>query len=186
MLRSGRVASDSFKTELIKDRICGREGNEPPLNAWRKSSPVAAALGILGERPRLSSRSMILLGGESTGGHLGLIRDVVSPRHAGPRLHLHPAFDEGFYVLAGELVFRVGDLVSVVKAGDVALARRGQSHTFANRTDADVPVLMFVTPAGFEQYFADGAAQARPPDEFTIIVGGQLKREPGTWARERS
>jgi quercetin dioxygenase-like cupin family protein len=129
---------------------------------------------------RLSSRSMILVDGQSTDGHLGLIRDVVPAGHAGPRLHLHPAFDEGFYVLAGELVFRVGDRVWVVKAGGVALARRGQSHTFANQTDTDVPILMFVTPAGFEQYFAAGATQARPPDEFTIIVGGHLKREAGT------
>jgi quercetin dioxygenase-like cupin family protein len=123
---------------------------------------------------------MILVDGESSGGHLGLIRDVVPAGHAGPRLHLHPAFDEGFYVLAGELVFRVGDRVSVVHAGEVALAGRGQPHTFANQTDTDVPVLMFVTPAGFEQYFAHGAAQAQPPDEFTIIVGGHLNQEPGT------
>jgi hypothetical protein len=40
---------------------------------------------------------MILVGGESTGGHLGLIRDVVPARHAGPLLHLHTRFDEGFY-----------------------------------------------------------------------------------------
>lgn len=80
-------------------------------------------------------------------------------------------------MLAGELVFRVGDTVSIVGAGEVALARRGEPHTFANRTDQDVPVLMLVTPAGFEQYFADGAAHARPPDDFTIVVGGRLGEE---------
>jgi mannose-6-phosphate isomerase-like protein (cupin superfamily) len=122
---------------------------------------------------------MILVDGESTGGCLGLIRDVVPAGHAGPLLHLHPAFDEGFYVLAGELVFQVADRVSVVSAGAVALARRGQPHTFANQTAFDVPVLMFVTPAGFERYFADGAAQARPPDEFTVVVGGRLGEQPG-------
>ena len=121
---------------------------------------------------------MILVDGESTGGHLGLIHDVVPAGHAGPMLHLHPEFDEGFYVLAGELVFRVGDQVSVVSAGEVALARRGEPHAFANQTDMDVPVLMFVTPAGFERYFADGAAGARPPDEFTIVVGGRLDEAP--------
>jgi quercetin dioxygenase-like cupin family protein len=117
---------------------------------------------------------MILVDGETTDGHLGLIRDIVPARHTGPQLHRHPTFDEGFYVLAGELVFRVGDAVAVVRAGEVALARRGEPHTFANQTDTDVPVLMFVTPAGFEQYFADGAAQARPPAESTIVVGGRL------------
>jgi uncharacterized cupin superfamily protein len=117
---------------------------------------------------------MILVDGEGTDGHLGLIRDIVPAGHAGPRLHLHPSFDEGFYVLAGELVFRVGDTVSVVRAGEVAVAQRGQPHTFANQTDADVPILMFVTPAGFEQHFTDGAAQAHPPADSTIVVGGRL------------
>jgi uncharacterized cupin superfamily protein len=94
---------------------------------------------------------MILVDGESSGGHVGLIRDVVPAGHTGPQMHLHPEFDEGFYVLAGELLFRVGDRVSTVRAGELALARRGEPHTFANRTDTAVPVLMFVTPAGFEQ-----------------------------------
>jgi uncharacterized cupin superfamily protein len=120
---------------------------------------------------------MILLDDESTGGHLGLIHDIVPAGHVGPQLHLHEAFDEGFYVLAGELVFRVGDAMSVIRAGDVAFARRGEPHTFANQTDTDVPVLMFVTPAGFEQYFANGAAQARPPAELTVVVGGRLGEE---------
>lgn len=53
-------------------------------------------------------------------------------------------------------------------------AALGEPHTFANLSETDVPVLMFVTPAGFERYFAKGAAQARPPDKFTIIVGGRL------------
>jgi uncharacterized cupin superfamily protein len=120
---------------------------------------------------------MILVDGERTDGHLGLIHDVVPAGHEGPLLHLHPAFDEGFYVLAGELVFRVGDAVSTVRAGEVALARRGEPHTFANRTDQDVPVLMFVTPAGFEQHFADGAARARPPQDSTIVIGGRLDED---------
>jgi hypothetical protein len=63
---------------------------------------------------------------------------------------------------------------------DTEAPARGEPNTFANRTDTDVPVLMFVTPAGFERYFADGAARARPPDEFTIVVGGRLDEEPGT------
>lgn len=77
-------------------------------------------------------------------------------------------------MLDGELVFRLGDDVITVRAGELALARRGVAHTFANRTDRDAQVLMFVTPAGFERYFADGAARARPPDEETLVVGERL------------
>jgi len=121
---------------------------------------------------------MILAGGEDTGGCLGLVRDVVPAGHRGPRLHLHPRFDEGFYVLDGELVFRLGDAVITVCAGELALARRGVAHTFANRTDRDAQVLMFVTPSGFEWYFADGAARATPPDEETIVVGERMDDAP--------
>jgi uncharacterized cupin superfamily protein len=125
---------------------------------------------------------MILVGGEDTGGHLGLIEDVVRAGHAGPRLHLHPRFDEGFYLLDGELVFQLGDEIRVFRAGEVALARRGIAHTFANRTERDVRVLMFVTPAGFERWFGAGAANARPPEEETVVVGerpDQVAEGPG-------
>jgi hypothetical protein len=37
---------------------------------------------------------------------------------------------------------------------------------------------MFVTPAGFEQYFVDGAALAQPSEEATIVVGGRLDDIP--------
>lgn len=120
---------------------------------------------------------MILVSGEQTEERFGMIDDVVPAGHEGPPLHYHPRFDEGFYLLDGNLVFRVGDQVQEVRAGQVALAPRAVPHTFANRTDRDVRVLMFVSPAGFERYFAEGAANARPPDEETIVVGGRLADE---------
>jgi hypothetical protein len=43
----------------------------------------------------------------------------------------------------------------------------------------------FYVLAGFEQYFADGAAQARPPDESTIVVGGRLDEAQGSARRAR-
>ena len=77
---------------------------------------------------------MILVTGDSTQGHLGMIHDIVPAGHTGPSLHWHPNFDEGFYVLDGELLFRLEDDVQTVGAGQVALARRGVPHAFANRT----------------------------------------------------
>ena len=63
---------------------------------------------------------MILPDGESTGGQLGLVRDVAPAGHAS----------------------------------------WCAAHVRERDGDEDVPVLMFVTPAGFERYFADGAARA--------------------------
>jgi uncharacterized cupin superfamily protein len=121
---------------------------------------------------------VILVRGEQTEGRLGMIEDIVPAGHAGPQLHWHPRFDEGFYLLEGELEFRLGDDVRTVRAGEVALAGRGVPHTFANRSAHAARVLMFVTPAGFERFFADGAARARPPGEETVVVGGRLDDEP--------
>jgi mannose-6-phosphate isomerase-like protein (cupin superfamily) len=117
---------------------------------------------------------MILVSGEQTEGRLGMIEDVIPAGHVGPRLHLHPRFDEGFYVLEGELAFQLRETIVDVGPGEVVLARRGEPHAFANRTDRAARVLMFVTPAGFERFFAEGAARAAPPEEETIVVGPRL------------
>ena len=50
---------------------------------------------------------------------------------------MHPSFDEGFYVLEGELTFRVEDAwrtSSSPAAGTFALAPQGTPNTFANRS----------------------------------------------------
>ena len=51
----------------------------------------------------------VLLDGETSAGQLAVIDEVVESNFDGPPLHLHPSFDEGFYVLERELTFRVGD-----------------------------------------------------------------------------
>ena len=89
---------------------------------------------------------MIRLSGDDPTRYLGLIEDVVPALHGGPPLHEHACFDEGFYLREGELEFRVGDVTRTIRAGEIALARRGVLHSVANRTDRDVRVLTFVTP----------------------------------------
>lgn len=118
--------------------------------------------------------TMILTDGPETGGHLGLIADVVPAGDGGPPRHFHPNFDEGVYVLEGELVIQVGDAIQQIRSGEFALARRGVPHTFANRTSQDARILGLFTPAGFEQYFADGAANAHLPEDQFVVVGPPL------------
>jgi quercetin dioxygenase-like cupin family protein len=105
-------------------------------------------------------RSTVLLRSEDSGGHLSVIENVVPAHSAGPPLHRHD-FDETFYVLDGELVFRVGNALLARTAGQLALAPRGAAHALANRRDAPARYLLVCTPAGFERHFARTAAQAR-------------------------
>jgi quercetin dioxygenase-like cupin family protein len=104
-------------------------------------------------------RSTVLLRGEDTDGHVSVVENTVPAGSAGPPLHRHD-FDEAFYLLDGELVFRVGDSLLARSAGQLAFAPRGTPHALANRSDAPARYLLVCTPAGFERHFARIAAAA--------------------------
>ena len=58
----------------------------------------------------------LLLLSEESGGAISVIEVASSAGFAGPPLHHHD-FDEGFYVLEGELTFRLQPWPEVVKVG---------------------------------------------------------------------
>jgi mannose-6-phosphate isomerase-like protein (cupin superfamily) len=91
--------------------------------------------------------------GEDSAGTMALVEQRVPAGYPGPPLHLHPDFDELFYVLEGELSMRIGARTETVAAGGVAFVPRGVPHTFANRSEGFAHSLVTVTPAGHERYF---------------------------------
>jgi mannose-6-phosphate isomerase-like protein (cupin superfamily) len=119
---------------------------------------------------------------EASDGRLAVIEEIVPPGY-GPPLHVHPSFDEGFYVLEGELAFRVKDELVVGRAGTFAFAPRGAPHTFANLSGKDARQLIVCAPGGFERYFdrlaakhagiAPPSAPSEPPPE-THVVGPRI------------
>ena len=130
----------------------------------------------------------VILGGEQTNGHVGLVDETLSPRFDGPPLHAHPTFDELFYVIDGELTFQVGDELRRVSAGGALLAKRGVPHTFANHSGRPARVLVAVTPAGFERYFrlvsaelsgTDPPPEALGPRPATEHLGPPIPRPRG-------
>jgi quercetin dioxygenase-like cupin family protein len=140
-------------------------------------------------RPRIN----VLLRSEDSGDRVGLTDNGVPAGTAGPPLHRHD-FDEAFYVVEGELTFQVGEELVVRRAGEIAFARRGVAHTFANHSGADARVVIVITPAGFERYFDGMAARAagvEPPPEVAkgwpevTKVGPQIgDRRPAPVAAE--
>jgi quercetin dioxygenase-like cupin family protein len=148
-------------------------------------TPVSAPAGV--------EAVNVVVGGEDTDGHLGLVDETLSPDFDGPPLHVHPAFDELFFVLEGELTFQVRDELMSVAAGNWLLAPRGTPHTFANHSGEPARVLIAVTPAGFERYFRLVSAEltgAEPrPESFgprpvTEQVGPPIRREPRAGPRQ--
>ena len=78
-----------------------------------------------------------------------------TPRcHAGtgPNSHVHEAAEEGFYLLAGDATFYVGDTVIDARPGDWAHVPRGLRHHFTAGSTA-VRYLALYAPAGEEQLF---------------------------------
>ena len=60
--------------------------------------------------------------------------------------HTHAAEDKIYYVLEGRGAFTVGTEERELAAGEIALAPAGQSHGVANRGQARLVTLVFVTP----------------------------------------
>ena len=67
-------------------------------------------------------------------------------RHWIAPLHVHRADDEAWYVLEGELGFRLGDEEVIATAGSGVVARRGTPHTFWNAGDVEARYLLVMTP----------------------------------------
>ncbi len=87
-----------------------------------------------------------------TNGERVVVETFVEPNGAVAAAHLHPAQEERFEVLAGELEFRLGKRTLVAKPGDRVLVPAGTPHRFRNVGDRTAHFVCEVTPAlGFEQ-----------------------------------
>jgi quercetin dioxygenase-like cupin family protein len=95
----------------------------------------------------------VRLRAEETQGRLGLIENVIPAGFAGLPLHVHPSFDEAFFMLDGELTYRVGDEVLAAGRGALVYAPGDVPHTFAELKGSPARMLLWVTPGGHERYF---------------------------------
>jgi quercetin dioxygenase-like cupin family protein len=75
---------------------------------------------------------------------------TIQPHRTGPGAHAHPAEDDAFYMLEGELVFTVEGEEVVAGPGTFILVPPGVLHDFANRTDAVARFVNVHAPAGFD------------------------------------
>lgn len=116
-----------------------------------------------------------------TGGALGAV-DASLYRGFGPPLHVHHGEDEAFYVLEGEIRFRVRDEDLVGGPGFWLWAPRGVPHTFRVESDEARALILF-TPGGFERMFEVGGVSVSespepPPREYdlehTVTVSQQF------------
>jgi mannose-6-phosphate isomerase-like protein (cupin superfamily) len=99
-----------------------------------------------------------LLGAHQTGGALSIVEHPIPARTLAAPLHRHRHEDEYSYVLDGVMGAVLGDQVVRAEAGSLVFKPRGQWHTFWNAGDGPCRILEIIAPGGFEQFFADLAA----------------------------
>ena len=127
-----------------------------PYTLNRETAPAFWALGLLW---------LPMATGVQTGNRLTLIEQHMVAGN-GPPAHYHP-YDEGFYVLEGEITFHVGGATHRVGPGVALHIPRLVQHSF--RVDTPSRVLNFYPASGFELIlFGMGqpAAERRAPTQL--------------------
>ena len=104
-----------------------------------------------------------------TDGASVVVEAFVEPDGAVAAAHVHPAQEERFEVLAGELEFRLGKNTIVAKAGDRILVPAGTPHKFRNVGEETAHFVCEVSPAlGFEQLIET---------MFSLAADGKVNRK---------
>jgi mannose-6-phosphate isomerase-like protein (cupin superfamily) len=128
----------------------------------RAAESVTGGLGVIGAR-------FILDGGPSAG-RFSLVEHPIIGRGMAAPVHRHTREDEYSFILEGRWGFWQGGSVAFAGPGDLVYKPRDVWHTFWNATDEPGRLLEVISPAGFEQFFAELAdlIAAGPPDDQAL------------------
>ncbi len=132
-------------------------------------TPHDARTGFLG-----SIGVRFLIDGGESGGGFSLVEHPMSARALAAPLHRHMREDEYSYVLEGRVGALLGDDVLEAGPGSLIFKPRHQWHTFWNAGEAPARILEIISPAGFEQYFAEvvtlGGSRAATPQALKALA----------------
>jgi quercetin dioxygenase-like cupin family protein len=135
----------------------------------------AGFLGSIGVR--------FMIDGQEANGGFSLVEHPMSARALAAPLHRHTREDEYSYVIEGRVGALLGDDVVIGSPGDLIFKPRNQWHTFWNAGDEPARLLEIISPAGFEQFFAElvglgGSLQADPQTLRELSARFQLEMDP--------
>ena len=111
---------------------------------------------------------------EETGGAF-LLFEFVGEQHKVTPVHRHPAVDETFYLLDGEIELDLGGERRTVSAGGLAVIPRGVPHAFMV-TSPEARMLTLLTPGIGEDFFRI-ASEPAPEGSAPIPVDFDRIRE---------
>jgi quercetin dioxygenase-like cupin family protein len=97
----------------------------------------------------------IIMAGEQTDGNYAVI-DMLVPPGGGPGPHAHKDIQEMFYVLEGEVEFKMEEGSYEAKKGSlVNIPLGGEIHCFKNTSHSVAHLLCTVVPAGLDAFFEE-------------------------------
>jgi mannose-6-phosphate isomerase-like protein (cupin superfamily) len=96
----------------------------------------------------------IVVSKEDTGGTYSFIEAKVFPG-GGPVPHIQTHEHEGFYVIEGQLTFKVNKERIEAKPGTFVNVPPNVLHSFKNETNAIAKLIIILSPPGMEQLFVD-------------------------------
>jgi mannose-6-phosphate isomerase-like protein (cupin superfamily) len=98
------------------------------------------------------------------------ITEALAFRATEPPLHVHQREDEAWYILDGQLTFHIAGEVLTAGPGSFVFGPMGVPHTFTVDVEPS-RVLVFASPAGFEQFALDlghPATSDDPPEGLAL------------------
>jgi mannose-6-phosphate isomerase-like protein (cupin superfamily) len=124
-----------------------------------------------------------MIGGRETEGRFSLVEHPMSAHALGAPLHRHDREDEYSWIIEGRVGALLGDEVVIGNPGDLIFKPRGQWHTFWNEGDEPARVLEIISPAGFEEFFAElvdlgGVTNAAPEELAALCARYRLDMDP--------
>src|SRR6202047_672831 len=146
----------------------------------RVLGPTEGKSGFLGS---IGVRFMV--DGGASAGRFSLVEHPMSARALAAPLHRHTREDEYSYVIEGRVGALLGDEVLIGGPGYLIIKPRNQWHTFWNAGDEPARILEIISPAGFEQFFAElvdlgGVTRAEPQILADLCARYGLEMDPGS------
>jgi len=110
----------------------------------------------------LGCLATIKVTGAQTGGRFSLIDCVLPPEVRVPA-HIHTDQDETFYVLEGELAFRIDGQARTARPGEVLVIPRGTPHEFSTSSATPARYLFLHSPGGLDEFVRVSSEPAPSP-----------------------
>jgi mannose-6-phosphate isomerase-like protein (cupin superfamily) len=102
----------------------------------------------------MGGRMTILVAGTDTGGSSALL-DIHIPANDGPPPHIHTREEEVYLVRRGTFQFFMDGICLQAGPGATVYMPKGHTHGFKNISKRAGEQLLFVYPAGLEQFFLE-------------------------------